>query len=126
MGGQTAGSLAVISAEIPPGVGPSPHIHRKDDELFLVVEGSMSYFSNEAWTLVRPGGAVYLPRNSLHTYRNDGDAPSRHWIITTPSGFENFLPRRPRRPARPGELDMGRIIEISANHGIELVLGNPA
>jgi len=28
--------------------------------------------------------------------------------------------------ALPGEPDMGRIIEISANHGIELVLGNPA
>ena len=39
---------------------------------------------------------------------------------------DGFFAEAAEEFARPGELDMGRIIEIFANHGIELVLGNPA
>lgn len=122
-GTQTSNQLAVVSAETPPGLGPPPHIHRDEDELFLVLEGSISYFSGGQWTRVRPGGAVWLPRNSLHTYRNDGDTPSRHWIITTPSGFETFFARCAAEFASTGGPDMERIVDICLEHGIELQPG---
>lgn len=121
-GAETGGKLAVLTATTPPGVGPPPHVHRDDDELFLVIEGSITYLVNGEWTPVRPGGAVYLPRGLLHTYRNDGDAPSRHWVITTPSGFEEFFAEAAEEFGSAGPPDMGRIIEISQNYGIELML----
>jgi len=76
-----------------PGGGPPPHVHANEDELFLIVEGRISYFAEERWTEVGVGGAVYLPRNAVHTYRNVGTAPSQHRILTTPSGFEKFFAR---------------------------------
>jgi quercetin dioxygenase-like cupin family protein len=121
-GGQTAGQLAIISAQTPPGVGPPPHIHTREDEIFLVEEGSVSYFADGEWSAVRPGGAVFLPRNQVHTYRNDGESPSRHWIVTVPSGFESFFGEAAAEFESGGEPDIGRLVEVCAAHGIELLL----
>jgi len=52
------------------------------------LRGTLSYFSDGAWTSVRPGGAVFLPWGCLRTYRNDRDQTSRRWVVTTLSGFE--------------------------------------
>ena len=38
-GEQTGGMLAVMFDVTPPGGGPPLHVHSKEDELFLVVEG---------------------------------------------------------------------------------------
>jgi glyoxylate utilization-related uncharacterized protein len=105
----------------PPGGGPPPHVHSREDELFLVVDGRVSFFVQGTWTEVRPGTAVYLPRGTVHCYRNVGDAPSRQWILTTPSGFEDFFARCAAEFARAGGPDMNRIVTIHREHGIELI-----
>ena len=43
-GSHTAGQLSLALAVTPPGEGPPPHLHRKDDELFIIVVNS--YRSN--------------------------------------------------------------------------------
>lgn len=105
----------------PPDSCPPLHRHSLEDELFLVVEGHIRYFAEGRWTEVGPGGAVYLPRGTVHSYRNVGTTPSRQWIITTPSGFETFFSRCADEFAQPGGPDMGRIVAISCEHGIEYV-----
>jgi quercetin dioxygenase-like cupin family protein len=120
-GDQTGGTLSVMLDVTPPGAGPPPHVHANEDELFLVVEGRISYFVEGRWTEVGVGGAVYLPRGSVHCYRNVGATPSRQWILTTPSGFERFFARCADEFARPGGPDMNRIVEISREQGIDYV-----
>ncbi len=69
-GEQTGGTLAVIlNTEVGEG-GPPPHVHANEDELFLVVDGHYSFFAEGHWTDVGAGGVVYLPRGTVHTYRN--------------------------------------------------------
>lgn len=120
-GEQTDNKLTVMFDVTPPGVGPPPHVHSSEDEFFLVVEGRISYFAEGEWTEVGVGGAVYFPRGVVHCYRNDGETPSKHWILTTPSGFENFFGAIAAEFAKPGDPDMPRIVEISREHGIEYV-----
>jgi len=124
-GEQTNGILSVTSELTPPGGGPPLHVHGDEDEIFLVVEGRISYFAEGGWTEVGIGGAVYLPRGTVHCYRNVGTTPSRHWIITTPSGFENFFARSAEEFAKPGGPDMDKIVEIHREHGIKLLEENP-
>jgi mannose-6-phosphate isomerase-like protein (cupin superfamily) len=120
-GEQTGGAFSVMSELAPPGGGPPLHVHGTEDEVFLVVEGRISYFANGSWSEVGAGGVVYLPRGVEHCYRNVGTTPSRHWIITTPSGFENFFAHCADEFARPGGPDMQRVVEIHQEHGIELL-----
>ena len=122
-GEQTGNQLSIMSEETPPGGGPPLHLHHREDEIFLVVEGRISYCLNGEWTEVEPGGAVYLPRGVPHTFRNVGDTPSRHWIITTPSGFEAFFSRCADEFAKPTMPDMGRIVEIFNEYGLVLLEG---
>lgn len=122
--GETAGSLAVGLAVTPPGVSPPPHVHHKDDELFLVLEGEMSFLVAGDWVVATPGTAVYLPRGVPHTFRNTGATPSRHWVITTPSGFEEFYARSAGLFAQ-GAPDPQALGRLATEYGYELLGARP-
>lgn len=121
-GEQTQGSLAVVLDTTPPGGGPPPHIHHREDELFLIIEGQYRFLANGEWSeVVGAGTVVYTQRGALHTFKNVGDTPSRHWVIATPSGFEQFFAQCAAVFAQSSPPDMGHILAISAEHGLEFV-----
>lgn len=120
-GEQTSGTLAVLlNTEVEAG-GPPLHVHANEDELFLVVDGQYSFFTEGRWTDVGVGGVVYFPKGTVHTYRHIGSGIGRLWILTTPSGFERFFERYAAEVTNPAGPDMQRIVEISREHGIEYV-----
>ena len=53
----------------------------------------MSFLREGAWHDVDRGGVVFMPKNSVHTFKNIGDTPSRVLIGTSRQGFEKFLKR---------------------------------
>ncbi len=74
----------------PPGGGPPSHYHLSEDETFHVIEGRVTFFLNGEWYQVGLGGAAFMLRGIVHTFKNVGDQPSRMLNMTTPSGFENI------------------------------------
>ena len=120
-GEQTGGALTVMFDITPPGGGPPLHVHSREDEFFQVVEGQISYFADGKWTEIGAGGVAYFPRGVPHHYRNVGTTPSKHWILTTPSGFEHFFARCAEEFAKSGGPDMDRIVAIHNEYGIELL-----
>ena len=119
-GGQTQGSLAVVLYTVSPGGGPPPHVHFQEDELFLIIEGRLRFLTNDEWTeSFGAGTVVYMPRGSVHSFQNVADTPGRFWIITKPSGFEQFFARCAAVFAHSGPPDIARLVTISAEHDIE-------
>ena len=120
-GEQTGGGLALGMCLTPPGGGPPPHLHRQEDELFLITEGTVSFLANGTWTDVGPGGAVFVPRGAVHTFKNNTAQVTKHWVIATPSGFERFFGRCAQVFAAGGAAgpDMTQIMQICGEHGIE-------
>ena len=118
---QTAGSLTLGVASVPAGNGPPPHVHSAEDEMFLIMEGEYRVYLDGVWTNVGPGSVVYLPRGSVHTFQVVGPTPGKHWVLTTPSGFERFFARTAEVFAAPGPPDFARIADINAEFGVAFV-----
>ena len=120
-GEQTGGRLTLWMEITPPGGGPPPHYHLNEDETFYVIEGLVSFYRDGQWQEVTPGGAAFMPRGVIHTFKNVGQTPLRMLISTSPAGFETFFTRCADEFAKPGAPDMDRIMAISAEHGIHFV-----
>lgn len=120
--GKTSGGACTQWLEdTPPESGPPPHRHHHEDETFYVIAGRVAFFDGRTgqWTELGPGGSVFMPRGSIHTFKNVGAATSRMLITTTPSGFETFFARCAEVFGQPGEPDMAQVMKIAAEHGIE-------
>lgn len=120
-GAETGGKFTSFVEVTPPGGGPPPHYHEGEDEWFFPLEGRAEFFLDGTWKEVPMGTIVFVPRGTMHTFRNPGEAPLKMLIHTTPSGFEQFFERCANEFAKPGPPDMDRIVEISAEHGIHFV-----
>jgi quercetin dioxygenase-like cupin family protein len=88
---ETNGQYDVVETVAMPNGGPPPHLHRREDELFLVVEGTFQFIFNDQATTAGPGTAVFLPRDVVHTYNNVGDTPGKLLVVASPSGFNKFI-----------------------------------
>jgi quercetin dioxygenase-like cupin family protein len=121
-GERTGGKLTMWTEITPPGGGPPSHYHLNEDETFHVLEGRVAFLSGGEWHEVGPGGAAFMPRCVVHTFKNVGDQPSRMLIITTPSGIEEFFARCAEEFAKTGGPDMSRIVQTGAEHAIHFVL----
>src|SRR5690242_6421404 len=65
-GTHTGGQLSLALAVTAPGEGPPPHLHRNDDELFIIVEGEIEFMTSTSRQRVGAGTIVYVPRGARH------------------------------------------------------------
>lgn len=126
VGEQSENGVTIGLAITPPGGGPPLHVHRREDEIFIIVSGDLEMNVLGEWMKAPPGSVVFLPRDVPHQFKNVGSEPSHHWVICTPSGFESFYEKCSAVFAAGGPPDMERILAICAEHGAEIVGPPPA
>src|SRR5215210_4226610 len=97
-GERTGGSLVVLENLTAPGGGPPPHVHTREDEFFYVIDGTFDIRVGDEVHPGGPGAFVYVPRGTVHNFRNTAPTPSRILIGFTPGGMEGFF-RDSGRPA---------------------------
>lgn len=117
-GAETGGKYTAFVVETPPGGGPPPHVHDREDEWFHVLEGEVEFFSGGQWSKVEAGSSVFAPRGSLHSFRNVGTTILRQLVHAAPSGFEDFFAAMAAEWQAEGGPDMERIVALSAEFGI--------
>ena len=126
-GESTGGSLLLIENLTAPGGGPPPHIHTREDEFFYVLDGSFEIRVGEAVHALGPGGYAYVPRGTVHNFRNTAETPSRILVGFTPSGIEGFFresgrPAADDGPAPPVDEDeIARTMAAAPRYGLEAV-----
>jgi quercetin dioxygenase-like cupin family protein len=86
----TNGNLSVFEATMPEGFGPPRHIHTREDEVFVVLEGEAWFDIDGQRHLAGPGTSVYVPRGVLHTFRVKSPV-ARMLGIMTPGRFEQLF-----------------------------------
>ena len=119
-GEQTGGAFTMVEDVTPPGGGPPPHIHSREDEGFVVLEGEIEILAGDRWVRGPPGTAAFAPRGVPHTYRNAGSTPSRMLVTISPAGFEKFFVEVDRMSAS-GPPTPEKLIELGAKFGLEFL-----
>jgi len=86
----TGGALSVFRATMPEGFGPPRHIHTREDEVFLVLEGEAAFDIDGRIVLAGPGTTVFMPRGVPHTFRVQSPVAVMLGVMT-PGGFEELF-----------------------------------
>jgi quercetin dioxygenase-like cupin family protein len=90
-GEESAGAYFAMEASVPPGGGPPPHIHSREDETFYLIEGQIEFLLGDKTVTAGPGAFVNVPRGTVHCFHNTGTKSARMVITFTPAGIERFF-----------------------------------
>ena len=87
----TGGAYSVFEDLIPPGAGPVPHTHTREDETIFVLEGELRAWLGGKQYDVKAGDFVHMPRGVQHYFKNVSEKPTRLLLSYTPGGFEQWF-----------------------------------
>lgn len=114
---ETGGAMSIVDSIAPSGFGPPRHVHSREDECLVMLTGECEFWIDGNTFTRGPGESAFIPKGKEHTLRVIGDQPSRHLVILTPGGFENFF-----REMAEGQFqipdDMKAINEAAARHNL--------
>jgi quercetin dioxygenase-like cupin family protein len=130
-GEQTGGALSLTDNLARRGNASPVHVHDRDDETFLLLDGELRVLVGEDDYTAGPGTVAVLPRRLRHAYVVTS-ATARFLSLHTPGGFEQFAAEvgEPAQaltlPAEPaGPPDFAALAQAAARHGITILAPPP-
>ncbi|MGI8584709.1 MAG: cupin domain-containing protein, partial [Chitinophagaceae bacterium] len=72
--------------------GPGAHQHEDQDQIFYVLEGTISMLIGDKWIEADRGTFIRIPRNTIHTFANRTDKKAGMLNFDIPGGFERNMP----------------------------------
>jgi mannose-6-phosphate isomerase-like protein (cupin superfamily) len=90
-GKQTHGAFSLAEVILSPEEAIGPHVHRREEETFHVLEGELEVTCGSHTTSLRAGDTFFAPRGLPHSARAIGESAVRLLVIITPAGFERFF-----------------------------------
>jgi len=116
--GRTNGTCSVLFADLKPGEGAPPHLHREYDEYFFVTEGTISLVIDGQESTIVPGTLAFTPRGAIHSFKNIGVSTASMLEWTVPGGNEPYF----RAVSEMGaDIDPKQLAHINARFATEFV-----
>jgi quercetin dioxygenase-like cupin family protein len=116
----------VIEFDSPPGCHIAPHVHRDDDELHYLIEGSATYTFGDKTYKATTGSLIFLPKKVPHAL-TFGDKGGR-WLWITRESMEALLDEPIVVPvaelnaqARALEVPEDLVVETFARYGMDFI-----
>ena len=127
-GKETNNALFQFEAIVPKGGGPPPHVHSREDESFYVVSGSLEILLGDKTYQAKRGDFVYIPRGTVHSFKNVGGDTAVQLVTFVPAGIEGFFqevfPKVTDRTAAPPPVTeelIRRMNEAAPKYGMKFV-----
>ena len=132
-GEDTDGKYALWEAIVPPGGGPPPHVHSREEEGFYVLEGEITFTVNGERVVATAGTFANLPVGTPHSFKNETDRPARMLISLAPAGLEQMffevgvpLAEGATTAPPPTKDEIEKLLAVAPKYGIEIKLPPPA
>jgi quercetin dioxygenase-like cupin family protein len=118
-GADTQGAYSLFEYVVPPGLGgPPTHIHSREDELFICVQGQVRIELDGQEHILGQGDSLLMPRGVPHMFHNPFDDETKIVAVVSPPGLENYYQALSELP--PGPRDMKLVAEVMTRHGLSL------
>jgi len=72
--------------------GPGAHSHEENDEVFYVLEGTVSFLVGDKWVDADKGTFLRIPAQTMHDFKNKTTQKSGVLNFFIPGGFERNMP----------------------------------
>jgi mannose-6-phosphate isomerase-like protein (cupin superfamily) len=120
----TDGAVAIFQQTIPPLAGPPLHRHANEDEWFYVLDGQITIEVDGERSVLHGGGSAFVPRGTVHAFKNFGKVRARILVLATPGRFQHFFEDVSALSGGETAPDLAQIEQLAEQCGIE-ILGPP-
>src|SRR2546422_8982680 len=90
-GEDTNGKYALWEAIVPPGGGPPPHGHSREEEGFYVLEGKITLQIGDKRLVATAGMFANMPVGTPHSFKNETNRTAKMLISIAPAGLEQMF-----------------------------------
>src|SRR5262245_28338874 len=78
-------------AVVPPGGGPPPHVHSREEEGFYILEGEITFTIGDKRHVATAGMFANMPIGTPHSFKNESSRTARMLISVAPAGLEQMF-----------------------------------
>jgi quercetin dioxygenase-like cupin family protein len=128
-GDDTNGKYALWEAIVPPGGGPPPHVHSREEEGFYVLEGEITLTIDGKPLVATAGMFANMPVGTPHSFKNESSRPAKMLISVAPAGLEKMffefgvpVPQGATTAPPPTKEEIDKLLAVAPRYGIEIRL----
>src|SRR5437762_11283527 len=128
-GDDTNGKYALWEAIVPPGGGPPPHVHSREEEGFYILEGEITFTIDGKRLMASAGMFANMPMGTPHSFKNESGKPAKMLISVAPAGLEQMffevgvpLAEGATTALPPTKEEIEKLLEIAPRYGVEIRL----
>src|SRR6201997_2593602 len=128
-GDDTNGKYSLWEAIVPPGGGPPPHVHSREEEGFYILEGEITFTIGDRRLVAGAGTFANMPVGVAHSFRNETSRLARMLISVAPAGLEQMffefgvaLSEGSTTALPPTKEEIEKLLAVAPRYGIEIKL----
>ena len=128
-GKDTNGKYAMWEAIVPPGGGPPPHVHSREEEGFYILEGEITIQFGDERIVATAGMFANMPVGTPHSFKNDSDRPAKMLISVAPAELEKMffevgvsVAQGATTAPPPTKEEIEKLLAVAPRYGIEIGL----
>ena len=113
----------------PPGGGPPPHVHSREEEGFYILEGEITFQIGGERLVATAGMFANMPVGTPHSFKNESRSPGKDADFGCPCRAGEDVLRVRRAPAEgattaspPTKEEIEKLLAVAPSYGIEIML----
>ena len=128
-GEDTGGTYPLWEALVPPGGGPPPHVHSREEEAFYILEGEITFQIGDRRQVATAGMFANMPVGTPHSFRNESGKTAKMLISVAPAGLEQMffeigvsVPQGATSAPPTTKEEIDKLASVAPRYGIEIRL----